>query len=80
MGLRSVFLSLRRHTSSGLYIPELDGLRFIAILFVFVFHLSGDIFRHNAPGLAPPTSRFYLLTQQLNIGVPLFFAISVMIL
>ena len=80
MGLRSVFLSLRRHTSSGLYIPELDGLRFIAILFVFVFHLSGDIFRHNAPGLAPPTSRFYLLTQQLNIGVPLFFAISGMIL
>ena len=79
-GLHALFLGLRRHTSSGLYIAELDGLRFVAILFVFMFHLSGDVVRHNPPGAPVPSSWFYFLTQQLNIGVPLFFAISGMIL
>ena len=78
--LHSLWLSLRRHTSSGLYIPELDGLRFVAILSVFVFHLSGDVVRHNLPGEPAPTSFLYSLAQQLNVGVPLFFAISGMIL
>ena len=78
--LHSLFLSLRRHTSSGLYIAELDGLRFVAILSVFVFHLAGDVVRHNPPGVPVPTAPLFLLAQQLNIGVPLFFAISGMIL
>ncbi len=80
MSLNSLFLGLRRHTSSGLYIPELDGLRFVAILCVFIFHLAGDVVRHNPPGVPDPDSAFFYLTQQLNIGVPLFFAISGMIL
>ena len=42
-GLRGFFLGLRRHTSSGLYIAELDGLRFVAILSVYIFHLSSAI-------------------------------------
>jgi peptidoglycan/LPS O-acetylase OafA/YrhL len=58
----------------------LDGLRFGAILFVFLYHLSGNVVRHNPPGVAEPTAFLYVLTQQLNIGVPLFFAISGMIL
>ncbi len=78
--LHSLWLSLRRHTSSGLYIPELDGLRFTAILSVFVFHLAGDVVRHDLPGQSLPSSFLYSLTQQLNVGVPLFFAISGMIL
>ena len=78
--LRTFFLSLRRHTSSGLYVPELDGLRFVAILSVFIYHLSGDVIRHNPPGVPEPTSTFYILAERLNIGVPLFFAISGMIL
>jgi peptidoglycan/LPS O-acetylase OafA/YrhL len=77
---RSLLLSLRRHTSSGLYLPELDGLRFVAILSVFIYHLAGDVVRHNPTGVPEPTSYFYALTQQLNLGVPLFFAISGMIL
>lgn len=80
MNLHSLFLGLRRHTTSGLYIPELDGLRFVAILCVFVYHLAYDVVRHNPAGVPVPDSAFYYLTQQLNIGVPLFFAISGMIL
>jgi peptidoglycan/LPS O-acetylase OafA/YrhL len=80
LGLRSIVLSLRRYTSSGLYIPELDGLRFVAIFFVYVYHVSIDVVRHTPPGAQQPSSPLYFLVQQLNIGVPLFFAISGMIL
>jgi len=79
-GLRSFFLGLRRHTSSGLYVPELDGLRFVAILFVFLYHVSGDVIRHALPLDPTPSSVAYVLLGRLNIGVPLFFAISGMIL
>jgi peptidoglycan/LPS O-acetylase OafA/YrhL len=79
-GLRSLFLSLRRHTSSGLYIPELDGLRFVAILFVFLFHLAGDVIKHSPPEALQSYSILRMLAVQLNIGVPLFFTISGMIL
>jgi peptidoglycan/LPS O-acetylase OafA/YrhL len=78
--LRSFFLGLRRYTSSGSYVAELDGLRFAAILFVFIYHLSGDVVRHTPAGVPPPTSPFFVLTQQLSVGVALFFAISGMIL
>ncbi|MGA3186095.1 MAG: acyltransferase [Bryobacteraceae bacterium] len=78
--LRSFFLGLRRHTSSGFYVAELDGLRFVAILLVFIYHLSGDVVRHNLPGVPDPASGVFVLLGRLNIGVPLFFAISGMIL
>jgi len=77
--LRSLFLSLKRHTSSGLYVPELDGLRFVAIFFVFIYHIAG-VATNIPEGAPPPASALYALTQRLNIGVPLFFAISGMIL
>jgi hypothetical protein len=32
---------LSRETSSGRFIPEMDGLRFVAIGMVFLFHLNG---------------------------------------
>jgi peptidoglycan/LPS O-acetylase OafA/YrhL len=78
--LRSFFESLRRHTSSGLYIPQLDGLRFVAISSVLLFHVAGDILRHTPGDGFEGTSFLFLLTQQLNVGVPLFFVISGMIL
>src|SRR5579885_2223721 len=80
MSLRSVFLGLRRRTTSGLYIAELDGLRFVAIFSVYVYHLAGDILRHTPAGVPHSTSFLFRLTQQLSAGVPLFFAISGMIL
>jgi peptidoglycan/LPS O-acetylase OafA/YrhL len=78
--LRSLFLGLRRHTTTGLYIPELDGLRFVAIFSVYIYHVAGDVLRHTPTGISPSTSFLFRLTQQLNVGVPLFFAISGMIL
>ena len=38
----------RRVTSSGNFIPEIDGLRFLAIASVFLYHLAGDVMRHSS--------------------------------
>ncbi len=74
--------SYRRITSSGQFIPEIDGLRFLAIFSVYIYHLAGDVLRHSSTGanLALQGHWFYSVTQILNIGVPLFFVISGFIL
>jgi peptidoglycan/LPS O-acetylase OafA/YrhL len=68
----------RRITSSGQMIPEIDGLRFLAIFSVFVYHLAGDVLRHSVPGYSDTlqSNGLFRVTQILNFGVPLFFAIS----
>jgi peptidoglycan/LPS O-acetylase OafA/YrhL len=78
-----LFTSFRRVTSNGLLIPEIDGLRFVAILSVFIYHLAGDVLRHADPpyGLAVSQADwFFRFTQKLDFGVPLFFVISGFIL
>lgn len=75
----STFIAgFRRITSSGQFIPEIDGLRFFAIFFVFIYHLAGDVLRHSPPGYSASLQSNWLLltTQVLNVGVPLFFVIS----
>lgn len=75
----ALFAAFRRVTSTGLLIPEIDGLRFVAILSVFVYHLAGDILRHADPAYVHSVSQadwLYQFTQKLNFGVPLFFVIS----
>src|SRR5271169_5423220 len=72
----------RRITSSGQFIPEIDGFRFIAIFSVFLYHLAGDVLR-NSPGAYVAALRpnvLFDVTQVLNVGVPIFFAISGFIL
>jgi peptidoglycan/LPS O-acetylase OafA/YrhL len=71
-----------RITSSGEYQPEIDGLRFVAILFVYIYHLAGDVLRRSGPSNSPEFSEnaLFHLTQELNIGVPMFFVISGFIL
>ncbi len=45
-------LALRRITSTGRFVPEIDGLRFMAIFSVVVYHLSGFVpMAHIEPGL-----------------------------
>jgi hypothetical protein len=34
---------LRRVTSSGAFIPEIDGLRFIAAASVLAYHINGEL-------------------------------------
>jgi peptidoglycan/LPS O-acetylase OafA/YrhL len=80
---RPAFLEpYQRITSGGHFIPEIDGLRFVAIFSVFIYHLAGDVMRHSQAGYASTlrSNGLFLITQVLNIGVPLFFVISGFIL
>jgi peptidoglycan/LPS O-acetylase OafA/YrhL len=77
------FLSLRRITASGTYLPEIDGLRFVAIFVVMVFHIARLAQMHM--GYFPwPQNRVgaFAFSMVMNgaYGVPLFFAISGFIL
>jgi peptidoglycan/LPS O-acetylase OafA/YrhL len=72
----------RRITSTGQFIPEIDGLRFLAIFSVYIYHLAGDVLRHSPSDYAQSlqSNGLFLVTQILNVGVPLFFVISGFIL
>ena len=64
---------IRRQTSGGAFIPEIDGLRFVAIASVVAFHLHAQLDRYYTvrfPGIA---SR---LLGHGDRGVSLFFVIS----
>ncbi len=73
---------ISRETSSGRFIPEMDGLRFAAIGMVILFHLNGYL-TAKSPfyRAAPPPSDW--LAQAATVGfrgVELFFVISGFIL
>jgi len=70
-------LSFQRITSSGKFVPEIDGLRFIAIFSVVIHHLHG--FFKDKLQLEPDSmaaSMFDHLISNGHLGVPLFFTIS----
>jgi peptidoglycan/LPS O-acetylase OafA/YrhL len=86
MGVVSFFRSfpsrLRRVTSAGGFISEIDGLRFLAIFPVVIQHLS-ERFERNATYSFKPGAEFEASTFITNrgfIGVYIFFAISGFIL
>lgn len=68
-----------RRTSSGFYLPEIDGLRCLAIAGVIGFHLAGYVME-KAPKpygtLSSFDGSFYQLLRTGHIGVQLFFIIS----
>jgi peptidoglycan/LPS O-acetylase OafA/YrhL len=74
---------LTRITTSGRFIPEIDGLRFIAIMSVVFCHFLG-ISSVRRTGTWPPPgweqNPLMVLLVHWNIGVPLFFVISGFIL
>jgi peptidoglycan/LPS O-acetylase OafA/YrhL len=71
-----------RETSSGRFIPQLDGLRFIAIAAVVLFHLSGYVAAHSPVSFSTPPSEDQLarLMAHGHYGVQFFFIISGFIL
>ena len=73
---------IRRITRDGRWIAEIDGLRFLAIFSVFLFHLSGEVIMRSGR-IIPVENRYLLLLQPVangDRGVELFFVISGMIL
>jgi peptidoglycan/LPS O-acetylase OafA/YrhL len=71
---------LQRITTTGMYFPEIDGLRFIAIAWVVLLHLQ---FRF-VPDLADAQMAYGhplgMMINWGNMGVELFFAVSGFIL
>ena len=74
-------LTLKRITSGGRFIPQIDGLRFIAIMSVIVIHIHALLGQgHGVPKtveLVPYTETMHMLSKR---GVYLFFVISGFIL
>ena len=71
-----------RRTSSGRFIPEVDGIRFFAIALVVAFHLD-DYVGRNAVGAEPGAGGIEFAGRYLgngNRGVQLFFVLSGFIL
>ena len=65
---------LSRESSSVDFIPEIDGLRFIAIMSVIFYHLNGYVTtKLGADGSRDMLSSFL---RKGDFGVPLFFVIS----
>ncbi|ADW69938.1 acyltransferase family protein [Granulicella tundricola] len=68
----------RRKTRDGRWVPEIDGLRFIAIFSVFVFHIMGELLNRSGR-IIPIEPRFDTLSRILangDRGVVIFFVIS----
>jgi len=82
MSFRKKLVSkLSRVTSSGKFIPEIDGLRFFAIITVVIYHLNTHLKRVAV--IEPITSiekGMNLVIGQGSLGVRVFFAISGFIL
>jgi peptidoglycan/LPS O-acetylase OafA/YrhL len=63
---------LERETCSRQFIPEIDGLRFVAIFAVIFYHLSGFYLVKSGRARDAGTRLF----ETGHFGVPLFFVIS----
>ncbi len=73
------FKSLRRVTNSGIFIPEIDGLRFIAIAMVVLYHLDGFLFKELVGDYLDCFEDYNLLHDIIlhgYFGVEIFFSIS----
>ena len=73
---------VRRVTRDGRWIPEIDGLRFLAIAGVLIFHLGGELQARSGRFIAiePRYTRMFNTLGNGDRGVRLFFVISGMIL
>lgn len=71
-----IFSMLSRETSGGKMIPEIDGIRFLAIFSVVYFHLWGNFAAYAEKKLLAIPEWFHLPAQILNqggLGVEVFF-------
>lgn len=84
MAIKSLFSldSYSRITSNKNFIPEIDGLRFIAIITVLLLHLTTNYVREFSGNFSQEFSQsfFYSILYTGGWGVQLFFSISGFIL
>jgi len=74
-------MQLRRITTSGNWIPEIDGLRFIAILATVLVHMFGEVYlRSGHDFISQYRYNFFGIVDRGGRGVSLFFVISGFIL
>ena len=74
-------MQLRRITTQGNWIPEIDGLRFAAIAATLLVHVLDETFERGGLTLdAAKQAKLFYLTDSGGRGVLLFFAISGFIL
>ncbi len=69
--------------TNQLYFPEIDGIRFLAILLVVLFHIHGYFIKKTPVTFADKPDDYYWLNLFLSNGdrgVPLFFVLSGFIL
>lgn len=66
-----------RETSSGRFIPQIDGLRAMAVLAVVLFHLDLQLGKPGVVGFADRA--LAAVVRRGFLGVPIFFAISAFI-
>lgn len=68
---------LRRRTTSGAYLPEIDGLRFVCIALVVLYHIGAQL-EVKRPDVAEfaKVSVVYHAISLGHYGVELFFVIS----
>ncbi|SFB99293.1 Peptidoglycan/LPS O-acetylase OafA/YrhL, contains acyltransferase and SGNH-hydrolase domains [Flexibacter flexilis DSM 6793] len=69
---------LARVTANKAFIPEIDGLRFFAIITVVIYHLNTAV--HRASKNIIETDFFSSIIHKGSLGVSVFFAISGFIL
>lgn len=74
---RRLLNRLSRRTSSGRFIPEIDGLRFVSIALVVLYHLGGYVaLRGGFPAHGPEAGFLFRIGARGHYGVPIFFVIS----
>jgi peptidoglycan/LPS O-acetylase OafA/YrhL len=76
------YMGLQRVTTTGRWIPEIDGLRFIAIIAVLFVHIFDQMVTHTSDQTALFESHRELMLRMngLGRGVQVFFVISGLIL
>ena len=73
-------MKLRRITTHGNWIPEIDSLRFVAITATLLTHIMAKVYLESGKTFALSHADFDSLMYRGGRGVPLFFAISGFIL
>lgn len=79
----NIYKKFRRITTNQLYFPEIDGIRFLAIMLVILFHTHGYFMGKSTMAFADDPGGYHLLNTFLingDRGVELFFVLSGFIL